>query len=658
MMILRTFHKIVVTAVIMMTATLPVLTQVVVERSKEKIVISGKPYYVHQVKKGETAYSISKAYGISVEELTRENPPAVYGVNEGQALRIPVREIPENTVAQSKSVQPRRDETKFIYHKLQPGETVYSLSKLYGISENDIVLANQGIDITRLAVGAEIAVPKREFMNERQEFAVQVQNYIFHKVERGESLASIADKYGLTVRELRKENRNVRFPQVGDYLRIPVTKPPEAVVIEPPKPDSVKVEAEQPVIILQRPAGYTPLRSLSGSFDVAVLLPLYLKENASRSYIDSSKYVKGKAVPRVMYRPEDWIYPGSLGFVEMYEGILLAADTLRSLGIDVNMHVYDIRNDTIELTRLINRGEFEGMDLVVGPVHSRNLLIMTKYAGTLGIPVVSPVQLFSDSVLVSNPNLFLANASLGVAQSAISKKASEDYAGNFVFIHKDSAGVDPDVRNFKEKILRELSNRIPFEEIRFKEFMFYSRSAFGNDSIDRLSHTLTDKSQNIIIIASEEGSVIIESLQAVHTLSKRFPVKVFGYPVIRGLDNLDPKFIFDLNMLLYSPFWIDYNRKDVKEFNSDYRKKFLTEPSESSYAWLGYDIIYFFLSGLAVHGKDFLIHPEIHNPDLLETEFDFRRKTMNDGFENQKLFQIRYTKEYEIRFEPEPVPLQ
>jgi LysM repeat protein len=384
---IRTLHKILIAAILLMAAPLPSLAQVVVERSKEKIVIAGKPYYIHQVKKGETAYSISKAYGISVEELARENPPAVYGLNEGQALRIPVREISENTQPQSKSVQSRKDEIRFIYHKLQPGETVYSLSKLYGVAENDIVSANQGIDITRLAVGAEIAVPKREFMTERQEFAVQEQNYIFHKVVRGESLASIADKYGLTVRELRRENRNIRFPQVGDYIRIPVAGPPEATVIESPKTDSVKVETEQPVILLQRPAGYTSLRSLSGSFDVAVLLPLYLRENALRSYIDSSKYVKGKAVPRVMYRPEDWIYPGSLGFLELYEGILLAADTLRSLGIDVNMHVYDIKNDTFELTRLIRQGEFDAMDLIIGsflePVDNDRICRQTKYPGCL-----------------------------------------------------------------------------------------------------------------------------------------------------------------------------------------------------------------------------------------------------------------------------------
>ena len=77
--------------IILLIFNFTVYSQVFVERSKDKVIISGIPYYIHLVKKGETAYSISKAYGISVEELTKENPPAVYGVNEGQALRIPIK---------------------------------------------------------------------------------------------------------------------------------------------------------------------------------------------------------------------------------------------------------------------------------------------------------------------------------------------------------------------------------------------------------------------------------------------------------------------------------------------------------------------------------------------------------------------------------------
>ena len=127
----------------------------------------------------------------------------------------------------------------------------------------------------------------------------------------------------------------------------------------------------------------------------------------------------------------------------------------------------------------------------------------------------------------------------------------------------------------------------------------------------------------------------------------------FGIVVIdisrREIKNLDPKDLFDLDIMVYSPYWIDYAQKDVKQFNSDFLQKFLTEPFEKSYAWTGYDIAYYFLSGIAMYGKDFIVHPEMHYPDLLQTEFDFIRNDAGDGFENQNLFLVRYTKDYEIK---------
>jgi hypothetical protein len=190
---------------------------------------------------------------------------------------------------------------------------------------------------------------------------------------------------------------------------------------------------------------------------------------------------------------------------------------------------------------------------------------------------------------------------------------------------------------------------LPYEEIKFKELPFYSRSMFDNDSINRLSHALSEKSKNVIIIASEDAPVISETIMDIHALSRKFDITVFGYPAMRDLDNLDPKYFFDLDLMVYSPSWIDYSKRDVKQFNSDFRKKFLTEPLPKSYAWQGYDVAYFFLSGLAVFGKDFIIHPEMHYPDLLQTEYDFVRNEAGDGFENQKLFLIRYTKDYEVK---------
>ena len=336
----------------------------------------------------------------------------------------------------------------------------------------------------------------------------------------------------------------------------------------------------------------------------------------------------------------------------MYEGILLAADTLRAVGLNVNLHVYDIKGDTVELTSLIGTGALEDMDLIIGPVYSSNLAIVTAYAHNLGIPVVSPVSLMNNSLLNGNPDLFIAVPTIGIAQNDIVREIGQYADENFVFIHSDTAHFDNDVWSFKNKIINELSNRIPFEEIKFRELPFFTRSAFDNDSINRLEHALSNKTGNIVIIASEEDPVISETLQNIHSLSRKYDIKVFGYPAMRNV-NLESRFFFDLNLIIYSPYWIDYSRKDIKEFDADFRQKFLTEPSETSYAWIGYDITYYFLSGLAIFGKEFTIHPEIHNPDLLETQFDFRRRSMDDGFENQKLFPVWFTNDYEIKLAPE-----
>jgi LysM repeat protein len=632
-------------------------SQIVVERSDNKVVISGVAYFIHLVKKGETAYSISKAYGIKVEELVKENPPALYGLTEGQSLRIPVNSVTESASNPPPQVSKKqRDETNFIYHTLNAGETIYYLSKLYGVSDNEIIQSNPGMDINKLSVGTEIAIPRRKFMSDRQKFEIPDKKYIYHKVQKGESLSSIAQIYGLTVKELRKENRDLRFPQVGDYVRIPGSKAEviQEVVVE--KKDSVPVAIVEQVKVVERPVGYTTFKELSGSLNVAVLLPFYFSENADRIEIDSSRMIKGKRVYKDIKRPDDWIYPGSIDFLEMYEGILLAADTLRSLGLDVNLFAYDIQSDTVEITQLINSGKLENMDLIIGPVYSHNLLKVSDYAREKGIPVVSPVPLFNNSVLTGNPTLFMSYSSIEVAQRALAKKLSEYSDRNFVFIHADSLGVDEDVKRFKSLIITELTNWVPYEAIKFRELLFFSRSMFDNDSINRLGHSLSSQSENIIIIASEDAPVISETIMDVHGLSKRYNVKVFGYPVMRDIENLEPHYFFDLDMLLYSPFWIDYTQKDVKQFNSDFRMKFMTQPSEISFAWQGYDIAYYFLSGLALHGKEFIKSPWMHKPDLLHTEYDFVNKSSQDGFENQKLYLIHFTKDYEVTLADEKKP--
>jgi LysM repeat protein/ABC-type branched-subunit amino acid transport system substrate-binding protein len=625
------------------------LAQVVVEKSKDKVAISGKPYYIHIVKKGETVYSISRAYEITTQELTKENPSTGRGVKVGQSLRIPVVESSQKPKPQPQVVRIARDESKFNYHKLNPGETVFALAKKYGVSEDEIIQSNPGIEINRMPLGFEIAIPKRQFMNNEQKLQAPGENIFEHKVVKGETLYSIAGKYGLTVRELRRANKGLLFPKVDDFVRVPVEKITENATIEKPETDSIPVITDEPLIVPEKPVGITPVNNLSGSFDVALLLPFYTDENAKRTEIDSSRIVKGKHIPRIILRPDDWIYPGSLGFLELYQGVLLASDTLRSLGIDVTLHVYDIKSDTVALTRLLESDALKDMDLIIGPVYSQNLAKVAAYAGSYEIPVISPVPLRNNNTLNNNPYLFMANPSLEVAQEAIAKRLGSFADNNFIFIHSDSAHMNTDVDSFKNNIFRELTGKIPYEEIKFKEFIFYSRSTFDGDSINRLGHALSDQSKNFVIVASEDAPVMSEVIAELHTLLKKFDIRVMGFPAMRGLDNDDFKDFFDLGIELYSPYWIDYDAQDVKNFNASFRHRFLTEPTENSFAWEGYDITYYFLSGLAIHGKDFISDPGIHNPDLLQTSFQFRRKTPESGFENQKLYLIKFTNDMYIK---------
>ncbi len=647
-------------------------SQVVVEKSKDKVVISGKTYYIHNVKKGETAYSISKAYGLNVDELVKENPSASKGIKEGQSLRLPVVTLVKETspaqddskvneklqavekpqsVVRKSMADRQKDETKFIYHKLSTGDTVFSLARKYGVSEDEILQSNPGVDINKLSVGSEIAIPRRQFTTTPQNLEVSEKEYINYKVSKGESITSIAEKFGITVKELRKENRGVIFPRVDDYLRIPVAKVAEETKKEEVKKDTLIASIAEAREKIAKPAGFTSVGSLTGKYNIALLLPLYFEENAKRSETDSSQIVKGKPVKRIIQRPDQWIYPESMTFLELYQGILIAADTLRAKGLDINISVFDMTWDTTQAVALINSGKLDNMDLIIGPVYSHNLALIADYAGSKEIPVVSPVPLKSNNALANRPYLFMAFPSLDIAQEYIAKRVGEYYDGNFVLIHSDTAGVDKSIGEYKNKIFKELSSKISYDDIKLKEFIFYNRSAIGNDSINRLEHALNEKSENIILIASEESSVLSETIMDLHTLSKKYPIKIVGYPAMRNIDNLEPKYYFDLGIELYSPYWIDYGKEDVKKFIRTFRAKFLTEPSESSFAWQGYDITYYFLSGLAKFGKRFISNPEIHNPALLESEYDFSRSTDGSGFENHKLFLIKYTSDMDVKMQ-------
>jgi LysM repeat protein len=82
--------------------------QVHIERSKNITKIGGKEYYMHHVKQGETLWSLSKVYNVSIEEIELLNPDVKKnGLKAGHVLGIPVRPLPEPEVEEPVVEEPK-----------------------------------------------------------------------------------------------------------------------------------------------------------------------------------------------------------------------------------------------------------------------------------------------------------------------------------------------------------------------------------------------------------------------------------------------------------------------------------------------------------------------------------------------------------------------
>ncbi len=624
-------------------------SQTPIKISTEKVSIEGKAYYIHIVKQGQTLYSLSKTYNVSTEILMKENRSAIQGLREGDALKIPVVEITDNKIEEAE-----KDTEKYIYHTLREGETVFALSRKYDIPEDQIRESNPGVNVFDLPVGSEIRIPRKKFREQAVYFRTDDQGYRLHKVKRGESLSDIAELYNITVRKLRNANRRLFFPKTGEFLRIPGEQ--TSLITEDlgidNDIDSLMLEDENIVRLFDgRVVDYTRVEDLDETIEVVLMLPLFLSENSHRTYIDSSEYYSsGKKKYKRIKRSEDWVYPRSENFIEYYEGVLLAVDKLRTKGLSVNLKSFDTRGDSLIVDGLMESGVLKDADLIIGPFFSFNVSQVSKYARRLRIPVVSPRANRGNDVLRNNPYLFKIQPGQKIVEEAMAEKISDYYDCNLIFVHSDTAAWNENMSSdFKNNIYRKLRYKTSLDEVQFRQVFFESRSAY-NDTINILDHAMDKHKLNLVIVASDNKAVMEEVIITVHSLLKNYDIEIIGFPEMRWLPKLDPIYLFDLSVMVFTPGWLDYEQDDVKSFIKKYRAKFNMEPQITSYAWESYDIAYYFMSGIAMHGDRFKYQPGQHRPDLLQSDYDFSRRGISGGFENNRLFLIQFTPDKKIIF--------
>ncbi|MBR1722361.1 MAG: LysM peptidoglycan-binding domain-containing protein, partial [Treponema sp.] len=127
---------------------------------------------VHEVQKGETLYSISKVYGVSVSAIQEANSMSDNGIKIGQKIKIPdgkVNSVKESNRESLDRAENKNEKTKKSaelsstdsdgLYVVQKGETWFGISKKYGISVAELQKLNGLGSEASLKVGQKLKVP-------------------------------------------------------------------------------------------------------------------------------------------------------------------------------------------------------------------------------------------------------------------------------------------------------------------------------------------------------------------------------------------------------------------------------------------------------------------------------------------------------------------
>ncbi len=636
----------------------------ITNRSETIQMVNGKPYYFHAVLQGQTLYSISRAYGVSIDDIIAENPDLESGLNFDQVVRIPADTEDRQPERKPKSPEDVKVEDGFIIHKVQRRETLFGISREYNISMEEILFHNPDAR-SGLQVNQVLRIPVVEEEDDA---------FLHYTVSAGETEFSLSRQFGISIEQLRslnpavaaeglKEGQRIRLPapetEKGHLSRIP---PRNGYIFLPPE------TTEKPEDEID-PDCFDP--ELKDHYNIALLIPLFLEELEGHDTI---------AELPLDHR--------SFSFIEYYKGVMLALDSVKKQGGDFTLHVYDVSQDLSKARDVIRKPEFEDMDLIIGPFHRETLSFVAGYGLRNNIPVVSPL-LDDNRQIRGFPNLFQATPSLEAQLQDLSQFVSRNYPDQNIFIvHNNQPGARELIAGFKDEIMREVYHIRRFNDslnLARIDGYFFNGTLVGNrrtnvlvvnDSI--LQHRLPsdpalrpqqgpawrpppnvreviydslkvegivekmDKNRKNILITLISGEPFVSSyLRALSEKIDTFDISVFGIPQWQNYRSVEVDYLQNLNVHIFTPEFYDYQSAHIQDFVLRYRNLYGIEPGE--YAFKGVQTAYFFFSALQNLGIDFSRCVNALDAPRYDQPFDFQRTMGSEnGWENRHTNIFRY----------------
>jgi LysM repeat protein/ABC-type branched-subunit amino acid transport system substrate-binding protein len=554
--------------------------------------------FYHTVERGQTVYSIAKMYDVTVEDIYRLNMGSDEGIRAGDKLKIP-----QKKTGQISATEPETGDA-YIFHTIQPRETLYGVSKQYGVRGESIVEANPGLSHERFSIGKTIRIPTGKKQKPATEIVKNNQGVkeIFHTVPSRETLYNICKVFKTTEKELLKLNPELAGGlRKGMTLRIPL-RIDEKDIPKEKEPDAREVNA---MLHARREVKHI------NAPKIALLLP-YNTENRKTDLI-----------------------------TEYYEGLLLAVDSLRNMGYSMELFVYDI-DDTPTLRKILKDEEqLKDVNLIIGGVSNDQIKIIADFAKSNKVKYVIPFTSKNDEVL-NNAWVFQVNTPQNLLY------ANAVYAGANLFAKYNILFLDTRDKDNQTEFINEFKKDLKERNIAWKDAVYDAA-----DFPERIESLLTTGKPNVIMPLSNSLEALMKIktvLRSVAETKPEYKINLFGYPVWQTYTKDCLEDFHVLDTYIYSLFYADNMNPGVKMFYDKYKNWFSKNPLSTfvKYGMLGFDTGMFFFGALQNYGTNFENNLSDIKYKSLQTGFNFERVNNWGGFINTNIYIIHYNKDFTI----------
>lgn len=590
---------------------------------------------LRRVAKGETLYSLAKEYKVTEEEILKANDGLPAGLQEGTFIKIPifdrtqtqvtgqpviapsenqpskqlpvVSKTPPTGSSQQPSEKPQHQpEEKNFEFQGRNNESLYELAIRYRVSIDSILALNPGVD-EQLSKGQIIRIP-----------VISVdRNYITHNVRQQMTLNRLARNYNIAPDQIMSINPYVsRQLQPGQTIKIPL---PAAKITEV-EDDDVPILTEDLMIKDLKPevskSDFCKQLNENGVYNIALMIPLFLDKVQTSAYAEDENDQDNNT--------QEFIKP--FLFLQYYEGLLLALDSLKQLGFNADLHVFNVEDDVNQAQNVLKNLQNKDIHLIIGPFYNTSFRIVAEFARENNILIVNPLSTRNE-FLSGNPFAFKINPAEDQVFQTVADFLNQKHASSQLFIARHNATRDDIKINELKSVFDQHLNRgsdimeAPYQEI-----------IFTRDSLRTFKMNASTTKENVVLIFSDNKLFILDMMRKLNLLREQYDITVIGLPDWLEIEGLDYPHMNNLNTHLVTDGYVDYDSDLVRNFVRKFRSTYHADPEK--YAFKGFDAGIFFFSALmkyGPHANDCIPH---HDRRLLYNSLRFKA-TSGNGFENQ-----------------------